>query len=1172
MLRAAFHRTVWFFGGFACLAPTLLFAQNDSEPQATTPEAEAKAAVTLADSEASTAKPYAQVVLQAQPVGYWRLDDAEGSLIVNQVKGPGAAALDGKVVGQVKVGEPGPRPGRFPTLEKDNKGMTWTGKKGFIRIADPGDKSPLDFDLGDAITIEAWVECDAIADGQQVYIIGKGRTKNPGVAAENQNFAMRLRGLKDGSAGVSFLFRNANNRPNNSDDFHRWTSTTGFEVESGWHHVAISYVFGRPETMTGYIDGKKVDGVWDMGGPTKAAPVVDNDEVWIGSSLGGSESNTLRGSIDEIALYRRLLTLDEIQSHVAIDPTVPTPQASAQATFPDRALLPPGQVLVEIMEGVPDKASWGFTRPEPNDRYTENLFAFLNIPHKYNLRGVRDDRTNPFVFRASGLVTIPAGKHRILVRSRSGSRLYVDGKLLTETRFARSDTGGHGEVTHVDQSYGKNLPPLMPGDNEKVADFASDGGTYQFTLESFVGGGNRRPEPGETVVAIATGDEPFRILSADRVVAFEPEPWIAFMDEQRIAAEFRNTERRRLAAAHDAKYWEQRHATARQAVEKLPPVAIPELPAGLPGYNAIDRFISAKLAEEKVAPRPLVDDWTFLRRIALDTIGMSPTPEMVREYFADPAETRRAKLIDRLLAHPGWADHWVGYWQDVLAENPNILNPTLNNTGPFRFWLHESFTDNKPVDRFVTELVMMEGSTYFGGPGGFAMSTENDVPMAAKAHIVGVAFMGLEMKCARCHDAPYHDFKQEDLFSMAAMLKREPQAVPATSSVPATIAGGRKPAVEVTLKPGVKVEPEWHFEELVPVEFAPGVLRQEGDTREKLAALITSPRNPRFAQVMVNRLWQRYLGLGIVEPVDDWEHFKPSHPELLDYLAREFVVQGYDLKHVARLIFNSHTYQRATRRDVDAPEGDEPEYFAGPTRRRLTAEQLLDSLFLVADKRLSDEELNLDVDGTRRFNLSLNLGTPRRAWQLTSLSNERDRPSLALPMTQSLVDVMETFGWRGSRQSPVTIREESVTVAQPAIVSNGNATRKVAKLSVDSRFTKLAVRDQPVEKLVDAVVELILTRPATKREREVFVAVLSEGYADRLNKVSPEELKPPKRYRQGVSWSNHLSEEANRLKIELEKAVREGDPPTPQLKADWRERMEDVVWALVNSPEFAFVP
>ncbi len=493
--------------------------------------------------------------------------------------------------------------------------------------------------------------------------------------------------------------------------------------------------------------------------------------------------------------------------------------------------------------------------------------------------------------------------------------------------------------------------------------------------------------------------------------------------------------------------------------------------------------------------------------MALDVLGTIPTPEQIGQFLADPAADRRARWIDRLLDSDGWADPWVGYWQDVLAENPNIVNPTLNNTGPFRWWIYESFQDNKPFDRFATELVLMEGSTYFGGPAGFALATENDVPMAAKAHIVGQAFLGLEMKCARCHDAPYHDFKQRDLFSLAAMLKRDSQEVPKTSSIPGGDDAVKSLLVKVTLKPGEKVAPQWSFTELVPDEVPPGVLRDPQDVRERLAALITSARNQRFAQVIVNRLWKRYLGRGLVEPVDDWETGRPSHPELLDYLAQQLVGSGYDLKHVARLILNSHAYQRSPRGEEILQAG-QPYLFASPIRRRMSAEQLVDSLFLAAGKPFDAGAMCIDIDGARPAKLSLNLGEPTRAWQFGSLSNERDRPSLALPLAQPFVTLMETFGWRSSRQDPRTVRNDEPTVLQPAIMANGILTGRITRLSDDSAFTALALQDQKLDAFIGQVFLRLLTREPTSVERDLFAELLEPGYAQRrVDPPGPENRR-----------------------------------------------------------------
>src|SRR5690606_16680157 len=207
------------------------------------------------------------------------------------------------------------------------------------------------------------------------------------------------------------------------------------------------------------------------------------------------------------------------------------------------------------------------------------------------------------------------------------------------------------------------------------------------------------------------------------------------------------------------------------------------------------------------------DDLSFLRRLSLDTIGVPPSEEEIAAYLADPVEKRRERAIDRFLQDDRWADQWMGVWQDALAENPNIINPTLNNTGPFRWWLHESLLDNKPADLFATELIRMEGSERFGGPAGFATASQNDVPMAAKGMIVAGTFLGVEMKCARCHDALAHSWKQEDLFQLAAMLKEESIKLPESSSVPMDRIHqtGRTPLIEVTLKPGTEVQPAWPF-------------------------------------------------------------------------------------------------------------------------------------------------------------------------------------------------------------------------------------------------------------------------------------------------------------------------------------------------------------------------
>jgi hypothetical protein len=512
----------------------------------------------------------------------------------------------------------------------------------------------------------------------------------------------------------------------------------------------------------------------------------------------------------------------------------------------------------------------------------------------------------------------------------------------------------------------------------------------------------------------------------------------------------------------------------------------------------------------------------------------------------------------------------VGYWQDVLAENPGILKPELNNTGPFRWWLHDVFLDNVPLDRFATNLVMMEGSPSEGGTAGFAVATQNDSPMASKAHIVAKAFLGVEMQCARCHDAPFHPFQQKELFGLAAMLATKPIKVPKTSSI-SQAERTRRPLVEVTLEPGATVDPAWPFDEFAPAELPDTgdanfhLVRDLANPRERLAALLTSPRNERFAQVLVNRLWKRWLGWGIVEPVDDWTSGKPSHPELLAWLGRELIAHDYDFKHVARLVLNSRVYQQ-TRGAGFQPAGQ----VGSLSHRRATAEQIVDSMFLAAGKEFRCEELTMDPEGRQKATNCPNLGLPKRAWYFTSLSNERDRPALSLPVAQHVVDLLVAYGWRDSRQNPLTVRDETTTPLQPLLLANGVVGQRITRLSDDGAITELCLEDRPLPDLIREVYLRVLSRPSSDVESQTTIALLSQGYGDR--KVDAPKKRPRDPKQTPVSWSNHLSPEATTLKLEQERLAREGDPPTDRLQTDWRERMEDVLWSLINSPEFVFVP
>ncbi|QDU29759.1 hypothetical protein ETAA8_48740 [Anatilimnocola aggregata] len=1109
------------------------------------------------DAPASAAGAYAEIIEADQPIAWWRFQqekkDAAQSW-AQPVAGENATAkfAEVEIVGKVTATDPGPRPPRLPLFTAANTAAKF-GTGNYLRLADPGDKSPFDFEKGDSITLEAWVNPSKLGDGQQVYLIGKGRTGNAGFAKDNQNYALRIHGA-GGQAKISFLFRSADNRRGEQDDWHRWNSTASFSVGTGWHYLAVTYRFGDAKSIRGFIDGKPTGGAWDYGGPSDEAPVVDNDEIWLGTASGGNAANSYQGLLDEVAIYRTALSAERIAARWKVI------QPEGYVT---KLPLKSDEVLVEVFEGLPDAWSWDFVYPQPTERWSDVRFALSAAPQKYGEHGTRIDRGSPHVLWYSSKLNLPAGEQRLLLRSRHAARLYLDGKLVVQNPFPSGRTDGHNAWMPVTSKISKNIRALQPGDQENVVELKITPGLHELRLEVFVAGKKRRHELGETSVSIApAGSDAFQIVSCqNESFPLSDEAWLAFEDAQRLRLRDMNQLRRAQAGREYNEYWNKRHQYAQAVIKELPAIE-----KGTSTAATIDRFIGERLKKEGVEPTALLDDTAFVRRIYLDIVGVGPAAEQVQSFVNDKGSDRRARLIDQLLAQPGWADNWMGYWQDVLAENPNIINPTLNNTGPFRFWLYESLLDNKPFDRFATDLVLMDGSPRQGGPGGFAIASENDAPMAAKSHVLAKALLGMEMNCARCHDAPFHPFKQEQLFNLAAMLGRATQSLPKTSTIPGGAGALKSDIVKISLKPGDKIAPTWPFAGDLQFDLPADVVRKQGDTREELALRLTLPQNERTAEVLVNRFWQRYLGRGIVEPVDDWEQGTPSHPELLEYLARQFIESGYDMKQLARAIFNSQAYQRQTSSDLKLNK-----LFAAPVRRRLSAEQVLDSLFAAADKRLHCEELNIDVDGSRLEASSISLGLPERAWQFTSLSNERDRPSLSLPSAQPHLNVLEAFGWRASRQDPLTVREKEPTVLQPAVIANGTAAKRIAQMSEDSRFTRAAVGAKSPADFTREVYLQILGREPTAGEFSLGNELLTAGFDKRLTgaKAGPIPSQPA---RDGVSWSNHLQSKANEIRVQRAEEVERGDPPTTLLTEDWRMRAEDLVWALMNSPEFVFVP
>ncbi|MEM6689719.1 MAG: LamG-like jellyroll fold domain-containing protein, partial [Planctomycetota bacterium] len=318
--------------------------------------------------------------------------------------------------GDVKTDQSGPRPPRFEDLDPKNKAIRLTGN-GYLSLEDPGANSEYDFGNGDEITLEAWVKVDQARRGQNMYLIGKGRTHGPkATSRDNQNWALRV--VYDGSkAQLSFLFATERSKQqtdnHKNDHWHRWTSSDGFALRSGWHHVAVAYRFGEPDTIRGWIDGSLTIGTWDMGGSTTRSPIVDDDEIWIGSSLGGNAGNSFRGLMDGVAVHRNILDDTVIASRY--QPTMPPP--TPIQSMPDVGSIESNSVSVWLMEDVASDSDWIDTALRTSDaamQYALPHFLFPRIPLRYDSRGMRKAWESPVLARMASDVALPSGKHRFL--------------------------------------------------------------------------------------------------------------------------------------------------------------------------------------------------------------------------------------------------------------------------------------------------------------------------------------------------------------------------------------------------------------------------------------------------------------------------------------------------------------------------------------------------------------------------------------------------------------------------------------------------------------------------------------------------------------------------------------------------------------------------------------
>lgn len=371
--------------------------------------------------------------------------------------------------------------------------------------------------------------------------------------------------------------------------------------------------------------------------------------------------------------------------------------------------------------------------------------------------------------------------------------------------------------------------------------------------------------------------------------------------------------------------WPETVTFARPAPLNLQPHAV-KAPAGTEP-NPIDRLLEPYYAANHLKPPAPVEDRVFARRAYLDAVGLLPPPAMLETFLADDRPDKRARWVHQLLQDDrGYAAHWLTFWNDLLRNDYRGTGFIDGGRKQISEWLYDALLTNKPFNQFVAELISPNDQT-LGFTSGIIW--RGTVPAAMSqplqaAQSVSQVFLGVNLKCASCHDSFVNDWSLADAYGMAALFADQPIEL-----VHCDKPTGQKAAVRFLYPQLGGFEPD-----------AP-----KAERMRKLAEILTSAQDGRLSRTLVNRLWARLLGRGLVEPTDDMDQPAWS-PALLDWLAEDFVSHGYDLRHALETIMTSRAYQLPT---AEEPKSNERFVFRGPLTRRLTAEQFSDAISALTD-------------------------------------------------------------------------------------------------------------------------------------------------------------------------------------------------------------------------------
>lgn len=498
--------------------------------------------------------------------------------------------------------------------------------------------------------------------------------------------------------------------------------------------------------------------------------------------------------------------------------------------------------------------------------------------------------------------------------------------------------------------------------------------------------------------------------------------------------------------------------------------------AAAPRTSAFDSLVLDQLKRLHLQPSPPADDATFIRRASLDTLGRLPTPAEVRDFVADTRADKQTHLADRLLSAPEYVDFWAYKWSDVLLVSGARLRPAAVKS--YYGWIRNRVADNTPWDRFVQQVVTARGSSVDDGESNFFAIHQDPESMAEN---VSQAFLSLSINCARCHNHPLEKWTNDQYYQFANLFSRV--RAKGWGGDPRNGDGQRQLYVEAS---GDLIQPRTgRPQPPAPLDAPAMSIDDPRDRREVLADWLTAPSNPYFARAIVNRIWAHYLGVGLVESVDDLRASNPaSNERLLAALAAHLVSHGFDLKSLMREILVSQTYRRSS--EILSGNREDRRHYSRYFPRRLAAEVLNDAIADVTGVRDRFTELTLSDGSTEKTAFYTN--SPR---------------SVQLYDASVTSYFLKTFGRNQREITCECERSNQPSLVQALHLSNGSAVNDKLK-ATEGRLSRLLADGRDAEGLITEAYAVALSRAPREAERKAFLRLFEEAGPDQRASVAED--------------------------------------------------------------------